>query len=158
MLSRLISHCGTGAINAIRSVDVSLIQASVVCNALDCADELFAYASRENVPVVLGWAEDDILGWAVKNQKSTAVEFVLRKILGKCSTPMESAKVIRRHFEALLKKFPGTVERLLEADSFCFEDGRFQVPAEIFDWRAPLDVFKLPEKYSTATHSDDPIP
>ena len=136
---------------------MSLLQASIVCNALDCAEELFAYASTEDVPVVLQWEEEDILGWAVKSQKKSAVDFVLRKILGKCSTPVDSARVIRRHFDALLKKFPGIMERILEADGFCFEYGRFQAPAEVFEWRAPLGVFELRDKYSAATHSSDCI-
>ena len=145
-------------INAVTPGDMSLIHASIVCNAIECAEELFAYASRENVSVVLRWAEEDMLGWVVKSQKKSAVDFVLSKILNKCSTPVESARVIRRHFDMLLKKFPGVMEKLLGADSFCFEYGRFQVPAEIFEWRTPLNIFKFQDKYSTATHSSDRIP
>ena len=98
----------------------------------------------------MNWGEgDDILGWALAQEQKSAAEFVLQRILDKCSTPKDSARVIRRHFDALLKKIPSTMQKLIGKDSFCFEYGRFQVPAETFKGR---------ESNPIATNSTDVIP
>ena len=137
---------------------MSLLQESVVCNAVHCAKQLFTYAAKEGISVVLHWGEEDILGWALKQEQKTTAVFVLERILARCSTPTDSARVIRKHFDALLKDIPRTMQKLIESDSFCFEYGRFQVPAEIFAMNAGASIRKRQDREITTTHSADDIP
>ena len=145
---RLISDFGEEIFTVTNSERKSLVHQSITEQKLGCARLLFDFAAERGIAVDLAWLGDDVLGWSVQRGLGNSVKFILDRIAQRCTTPMQSAKIIRMHFPALIKKFPSTVEKYITNDRLCFEYGRFKVPASIFQGKqdAPL-----------AIHCDDDI-
>ena len=130
---RLIDKFGANLINTAEGQGGSLIHYAVTRGYLGPANLLFEFATERHIPVKLSWGSSDLLGHVAEIDNPDPVRFVLEKLLNKCASASETARLLSQHFEKLLKKHRHLVIDHLEHDRFCCEYGTFLVPERLFD-------------------------
>jgi len=131
----LISSQGVKIVNRRGRHDRTLLHEAFLQRKYETARSFVDLAAKSDTEIEMRWGDGDLLKWALDKGSWHCVDYVLKKMTGKCGSVKETAKVLKDHFKELIAKHPLLVEDYLIKDKFCFEYGRFKVPAHLFETR-----------------------